>query len=230
MLLELSHVSKHYDLASGEGRWPVLKDISLHVEAGEALAVIGPSGSGKSTLLNIIGALDRPTSGTVIFDGKNLADCGDKELARIRNREIGFVFQLHHLLPQCTVLENVLIPTLPQIREKNIKNKEDRGRELLKKVGLEKHLDHFPAQLSGGEMQRVAVVRSLINRPKLVLADEPTGSLDRQTAANLGRLLVDVNKEEGTTLMVVTHSFDLARLLDKAYEIRDGKLENVTIP
>lgn len=193
------------------------------------MAIVGPSGSGKSTLLNIIGALDRPTSGVVTFAGKNLADLGDLELSRIRNREIGFVFQLHHLLPQCSVFENVLIPTIPLGLKKGDEEKRNRAMNLLEGVGLEKHKDHFPAQLSGGEMQRVAVIRALINRPKLILADEPTGSLDRESSQNLGRLLIKVNKEEGTALITVTHSIDLARLMDKAFKLRDGMLENYVI-
>jgi ABC-type lipoprotein export system ATPase subunit len=190
------------------------------------MAVVGPSGSGKSTLLNIIGALDRPTSGMVALDGKNLADLEDSELSKIRNQDIGFVFQLHHLLPQCTVLENVLIPTIPLGLNREDKNVKIRAQELLEKVGLEQHLHHFPAQLSGGELQRVAVVRALINTPKLVLADEPTGSLDRESSENLGQLLVRLNKEVGMALIVVTHSMELARLMEKVYTLRDGKLEN----
>lgn len=203
----------------------VLRDVTLQVDQGEAIAVVGPSGSGKSTLLNIIGGLDRPTSGTVNFDGKNLSTLDDSELAQIRNQEIGFVFQLHHLLPQCTVLENVLLPTLAL--KTKIDNGEaiDRAKKLLIRVGLEKHFHYFPAQLSGGEQQRVAVVRALINQPRLILADEPTGSLDQASAGNLGRLLIELNKEERVTLIVVTHSLELAKLMGKAYTIRNGKLE-----
>ena len=226
MLLELKNISKTYEIPSGEGQVIVLKDISLQVSQRESIAVVGPSGSGKSTLLNIIGALDRPTSGIVTLTGKNLADLEDSELSRIRNQDIGFVFQLHHLLPQCTVLENVLIPTVPLGLNREDKNVGIRAKELLKKVGLEKHFHHFPAQLSGGERQRVAVVRALINTPKLILADEPTGSLDRESSENLGQILLQLNKEEGMALIVVTHSMDLARLMDKVYKLRDGKLEN----
>jgi ABC-type lipoprotein export system ATPase subunit len=179
--------------------------------------------------LNIIGALDKPTSGVVTFAGKNLADLDDAELSQIRNREIGFVFQLHHLLPQCTVFENVLIPTIPLGLEKEDEDVQERARNLLEGVGLKKHMDYFPAQLSGGEMQRVAVIRALINRPKLILADEPTGSLDRESSENLGQLLVKVNKEEGTTLITVTHSIEIARLMDKVYRLQDGMLENYLI-
>ena len=229
MLLELRNISKKYEIPSGEGHTTVLRDISLQITQGESVAVVGPSGSGKSTLLNIIGALDKPTSGVVTFAGKNLADLDDAELSQIRNQEIGFVFQLHHLLPQCTVFENVLIPTIPPGLEKEDEDVQERARNLLGGVGLEKHKDYFPAQLSGGEMQRVAVIRALINRPKLVLADEPTGSLDRESSENLGQLLVKVNKEEGTTLITVTHSIEIARLMDKVYRLQDGILENYLI-
>ncbi|MCK5056799.1 MAG: ABC transporter ATP-binding protein [Candidatus Aminicenantes bacterium] len=224
MLLELNHIEKKYPLPSGKGEICVLKDISLKVARGEAIAVVGPSGSGKSTLLNIIGSLDKPTSGSVSFAGKNPADLNDAELSKIRNLEIGFIFQLHHLLPQCTVLENVLIPTIPFGPKKDEGDAKAAAVKLLQKVGLESHLDYFPAQLSGGELQRTAVVRALINKPKLILADEPTGSLDRESSENLGRLLVELNKVEGTTLIVVTHSSEIARLMDKTYKLRNGKL------
>jgi ABC-type lipoprotein export system ATPase subunit len=229
MWLELKNISKKYDIPSGQGQTTVLRDVSLQVIQGESVAIVGPSGSGKSTLLNIIGALDKPTSGVATFAGKNLADLDDSALSRIRNQEIGFVFQLHHLLPQCTVFENVLIPTIPLGMEKKDEDVEERAENLLERVGLVKQKDHFPAQLSGGEMQRVAVIRALINRPTLVLADEPTGSLDRESSENLGQLLVKVNKEEKTTLITVTHSIEIARLMDKVYRLRDGMLENYPI-
>ncbi len=229
MLLEVKNIVKKYENPSGQGYTTVLRNISLQIAQGESVAIVGPSGSGKSTLLNIIGALDRPTSGEVIFSGKNLVECDDTELARIRNREIGFVFQLHHLLPQCSVLENVLIPTVPLGLRKENKDLENRARELLERIGLGKRMDYFPAQLSGGEMQRVAVVRALINRPKLILADEPTGSLDRESSENLGQLMVEMNTEEGTALITVTHSADFARLMAKAFKLRDGVLEHFSI-
>jgi lipoprotein-releasing system ATP-binding protein len=229
MLLELKNIAKNYDIPSGERHVSVLKDISLQVDHGESIAIVGPSGSGKSTLLNIIGALDKPSSGEVSLLDKNLAECDDTELSRIRNREIGFVFQLHHLLPQCTVLENVLIPTLPLGLKKGNEEVQKRAINLLERVGLGNHMEHFPAQLSGGEMQRVAVVRALINEPKLVLADEPTGSLDKDSSDNLGRLMVDMNKEEGTTLITVTHSIDFARLMEKVLKLQNGNLESYVI-
>jgi lipoprotein-releasing system ATP-binding protein len=228
MLLELKYIEKKFKTPSGKGEITVLKDISLNVTQGEAIAVVGPSGSGKTTLLNIIGSLDKPTSGQVNFAGKNLADLDDAELSKTRNLDMGFVFQLHHLLPQCTVLENVLIPTIPFGSRKDSSDAESMAKRLLERVGLEKHLDYFPAQLSGGELQRVAVVRALINKPKLILADEPTGSLDRGSSKNLGHLLVKLNKEEGTTLIVVTHSIELARLMNNVYNLKNGTLNRLT--
>ena len=229
MLLELKNISKKYSMPSGKGYTTVLKDISLQVSPGAMIAVVGPSGSGKSTLLNIIGALDKPSSGEVTLFGKNLDECDDTELSRIRNREIGFIFQFHHLLPQCTVLENVLIPTIPLGLKKRSEEVQERAKKLLERVGLSKHMEYFPAQLSGGEMQRVAVVRALINKPKLVLADEPTGSLDKDSSENLGRLMVGMNKEEGTTLITVTHSVDFARLMEKVFKLQNGILESFVI-
>ena len=211
------------------GYTTVLRDISLQVQSGESIAIVGPSGSGKSTLLNIMGALDKPSSGEVLLLGKNLAECADHELSRIRNREIGFVFQLHHLLPQCTVLENVLIPTIPLGLKKQNREVHERANKLLERVGLGDRMEYFPAQLSGGEMQRVAVVRALINKPKLVLADEPTGSLDEDSSENLGRLLVEMNREEGTSFITVTHSFDFARLMEKVFKLQNGDLESCVI-
>jgi lipoprotein-releasing system ATP-binding protein len=229
MLLELKNIAKKYEMPSGQEYMTVLKDISLQVDPGESIAIVGPSGSGKSTLLNIMGTLDKPSSGDVILFGKNLADCDDNELSRIRSLEIGFVFQLHHLLPQCTVLENVLIPTIPLGVKKRNEEVQERAINLLERVGLGNHMEYFPAQLSGGEMQRVAVVRALINKPKLVLADEPTGSLDKDSSDNLGRLMVEMNKEEGTTLITVTHSFDFAQLMEKVFKLQNGILERFVI-
>ncbi len=228
-LLQLENITKRFAHPSRPEEITVLDGLSLEVSAGETMAVVGPSGSGKSTLLNIMGALERPSGGTVRLDGRNLADLGDQELSRIRNREIGFVFQLHYLLPQCTVLENVQIPSIPLGREADHAAVRDRAVRLLERVGLGEHLDHFPAQLSGGELQRVAVVRALINQPRLLLADEPTGSLDKESSQNLGEILVRFNREEGTTLVVVTHSEELAGLLDSVYRLENGRLEKTTL-
>ena len=221
-LIELRNVVKRYDAVS------VLADVSLSVARGESLAIVGPSGSGKSTLLQIIGTLDRATSGEVLLDGKNLAALDDLQLAEVRNRQIGFVFQSHYLLPQCTVLENVLVPTLARRKSEDggqrSETDEARATRLLKRVGLGERLHHRPGQLSGGERQRAAVVRALINRPQLLLADEPTGALDHASADALGQLLVELNKEEGVTLIVVTHAMDLAKRMGRVARIEGGKL------
>jgi len=224
VLLELQNIKKQYDSPDNITPIPILQDISLNVDTGESIAIVGPSGSGKSTLLNIIGALDVPTAGSVALAGQKLSSLNDKELAEIRNRNIGFVFQLHHLLPQCTVLENVLVPTLPQGKNFNFEEAECRANHLLEVVGLTDRKHYKPAQLSGGERQRVAVVRALINKPKLLLADEPTGSLDKASAENLGLLLSDLNKQEKVTLILVTHSIELANRMGKKFDLRDGRL------
>jgi ABC-type lipoprotein export system ATPase subunit len=218
-LLELSQVTKEYDALPTPTK--VLKGVDLRIEQGEAVAVLGPSGCGKSTLLNIMGALDHPTSGSVIFKGRDLLQLGPIDAAQFRNREIGFVFQLHHLLPQCTVFENVVVPTLvnPEPQEAG-----ERARRLLERVGLADRADYRPGQLSGGERQRVAVVRALINRPSLLLADEPTGSLNREGADSLTSLLLELNREEGMTLVVVTHSLHVAERMERVLELRDGVL------
>ena len=220
-LIILDNVTKRYDGPAGQSVEPVLQGISLALGPGESVAVVGPSGSGKSTLLNIMGTLDRPTSGRVLLDGKDLASLSDDALAAIRNRRIGFVFQLHHLLPQCTALENVLVPTLAGGGPKDAP---DRAEKLLDRVGLKDRMEYRPGQLSGGERQRVAVARALINRPALLLADEPTGSLDRAAAEHLTDLLAQLNREEGVTLVVVTHSPAMAGRMGKTLELRDGQL------
>ena len=221
-LLQLTDVSREFPSAENDEALVVLQDVSVEISRGESVAIIGPSGSGKSTLLNIIGTLDEPTSGIVIFDDQNLSSLNEDEQASLRNLEIGFIFQSHHLLPQCTVIENVLVPTLAN--GDPTADTEEHARKLLDRVGLGERLTHRPGQLSGGECQRVAVVRSLINRPKLLLADEPTGALDRASAENLGQLLVELNKEEKVTLIAVTHSLDLAGQLGRTLELKDGKL------
>jgi lipoprotein-releasing system ATP-binding protein len=203
---------------------PVLRDVNFQLTAGEAIAIVGPSGSGKSTLLNIIGTLDRPDRGSVRLDDRDLTTLSERELAAVRARKIGFVFQLHHLLPQCTVLENVLVPTLAGGPERRAEAPEERARRLLERVGLSGRLSHRPGQLSGGERQRAAVVRALINEPKLLLADEPTGSLDRAAAENLSQLLVELNREEGVSLIVVTHALPLAAQMSRVLALEDGTL------
>jgi ABC-type lipoprotein export system ATPase subunit len=238
MLLRLTGVSKHYP-APGGGKLAVLDDVSLDLNAGESLAIVGPSGSGKSTLLQIIGTLDHPTSGRVELGGQDLSQLDESQLAALRNRQIGFVFQSHFLLPQCTVWENVLVPTLAtQGRAGSPLPADDgahgvtrptespaaRAERLLKRVGLAERLHHFPGQLSGGERQRVAVVRALINQPQLLLADEPTGALDHASATNLSQLLLELNREESVTLIVVTHSRELAQRMGRVLELKDGRL------
>ena len=222
-LLRLEGLSKQYPSTEGATPLYILKEVTLDIAQGEAVAIIGPSGSGKSTLLNVLGTLDKPTSGKVTFAGRDVTQLDELALAALRNREIGFIFQSHHLLPQCTVLENVLVPTLATDSKRGPETVE-RAKRLLERVGLGQRLSHQPGQLSGGERQRVAVVRALINQPKLVLADEPTGALDRVSADNLAQLLVDLNKEDGVTLIVVTHAQDLAKKMNRILELQDGKL------
>lgn len=194
----------------------MLSGISLTLSRGEAAAVMGPSGSGKSTLLHILGALDPPTAGSVLLDGVNPFELDEKALARFRNQKIGFVFQDHCLLPQCSVLENVLVPTL--VAEADNQN-EERARSLLDQVGLTERLDHRPAELSGGEKQRVALARALINEPLLLLCDEPTGNLDRTSAESVASLLIELHQRQKTILIVVTHSAELAAKFPIRYEM-----------
>ncbi len=222
-LLELTGVTKTYSPAGAAPAREVLKGVDLSVASGESLAVVGPSGCGKSTLLNVIGALDRPTAGSVVLEGRNLADLGESQLAEVRNLRVGFVFQLHHLLPQCTVLENVLVPTLAGPHAPSA-GAQRRAMELLGRVGLGDLAGARPGRLSGGERQRVAVVRALINQPTLLLADEPTGSLDHAAAEMLVDLLVELNRERNVTLLMVTHAADLAGRMGRVLALRDGVL------
>lgn len=201
----------------------VLREASFQLQPGENLAVLGPSGSGKSTLLHILGTLDYPTRGRLELDGEDPFSLNERELARFRNRHIGFVFQDHHLLPQLSVLENVLIPVLAEGRPDGERVR--RAKELLDQVGLSDRLDHRPAELSGGERQRVGVARALIRQPKLVLADEPTGNLDRASAQAIGQLLIELQRQEQAMLVVVTHSGELAACLQQRRELRDGVLQ-----
>jgi lipoprotein-releasing system ATP-binding protein len=223
MGLTVQNLSKDYP-TRGEPL-PVLRNVNLLMNPGDALAILGPSGSGKSTLLHILGTLDTPTAGSVRLGDNDPFALSERELAHFRNRHIGFVFQDHYLLSQCSVLENVLIPTLAGGADDRT-GLEQRARQLLDKVGLGQRLEHRPAELSGGERQRVAVARALIFHPLLVLADEPTGNLDRRTAQTVGRLLLDMQREENTMLIVVTHSPDLARTLPRQQEMVDGALED----
>jgi lipoprotein-releasing system ATP-binding protein len=221
MSLDVRQLCKDYPTRGGP--LSVLRDVNLELKRGDALAVMGPSGSGKSTLLHILGTLDRPTTGDVRLNDTDPFALPEPELADFRNRHIGFVFQDHHLLPQCSVLENVLIPTLVGGDPKA--DVEKWARELLERVGLSERLEHRPAELSGGERQRVAVARALVRRPILLLADEPTGNLDRRTAHAVGGLLLDLHRQEQTILVVVTHSAELAKSFPRQLEMNDGKLD-----
>jgi ABC-type lipoprotein export system ATPase subunit len=237
MLLELIDIAKRYEspadprgraaaaTAGPEGADPglVLRGISLQVEAGASLAIIGPSGSGKSTLLNIIGTLDRPSAGRVLFEGRDLAGLDDDQLALLRNGRIGWVFQNHYLLAPLSALENVLAPALAQADRPDAATVKRAG-DLLERVGLGQRLHHRPDQLSGGERQRVALARALINQPSLLLADEPTGSLDHAAAEALATLLVELNRDQSVTLITVTHWPELAGCMGRVLELRDGLL------
>ncbi|PKP20233.1 MAG: ABC transporter [Bacteroidetes bacterium HGW-Bacteroidetes-21] len=225
MIIELENISKSYGNGVDAPLRHVLVDISLKIESGESLAVVGPSGCGKSTLLNILGTLDQPTTGTVRIDGEDISTLNDTQRAGIRNRKIGFVFQMHHLLPQLNLIENVLLPTLI-LNDKSQRNAaHSRAMDLLHSVGLGDRVKQHPGQLSGGECQRAAVVRALINQPELILADEPTGSLDQESAEQIGNLLSKINIEQHVALVLVTHSMDLAGKMKTKYVLNQGKLK-----
>ncbi len=218
----LQDLTKEFD-GPGAGRsLQILKGANLSLKRGDALAVTGPSGSGKSTLLYIVGTLDQQTAGSVEILGVAPTQMSESKLAPFRNEHIGFIFQEHHLLPQCTVLENVLVPMLAGSGVGNAE--EQRARELLDRVGLAERMTHHPAQLSGGERQRVAVCRALINQPELLLADDPTGTLDRATAESIGTLLLEVSQEQNVLLICVTHSTDLAGRFPLHQKLQDGQL------
>ncbi len=226
-MIKLENISKQYLKPGGEVAQQVLTDISHEIVKGDAIAIVGPSGSGKSTLLNIIGTLDKPSMGSVFFGGVEINKLKDNELAALRNQKIGFVFQMHHLLPQINVLENVVLPSLAQSSKKQIKDFTDKAIALLTEVGLEAHIHKFPGQLSGGECQRVAVVRALINEPDIILADEPTGSLDQKSAEQIGNLLVELQMKKQIAMVVVTHSMDLASKMKTRYALVNGQLNQL---
>lgn len=219
-MLEVTHLTKEYP--TPRGPLPILSDINLSFNRGDAVAIMGPSGSGKSTLLYLLGALEAPTSGAVRLDGQNPFDLDEAKLAAFRNQKVGFVFQDHCLLPQCSVLENVLTPTLVANGDRNYV---ERARQLLAAVGLSERLEHRPAELSGGEKQRVAIARALIREPLLLLCDEPTGNLDRQSAEAVASLLLDLHRQQQTILLVVTHSADLAAKFPLRFELLDHQLK-----
>jgi lipoprotein-releasing system ATP-binding protein len=219
-LLQVANLNK--ECPTPRGPLPILTDISLILHRGDAVAIMGPSGSGKSTLLYTLGALEPPTSGTVTLDGQNPFRLDEKSLAAFRNQKIGFVFQDHYLLPQCSVLENVLTPTLVANGDNNYV---EQARSLLAQVGLSERLDHRPAELSGGEKQRVAIARALIRQPLMLLCDEPTGNLDRHSAENVASLLLDLHREQQTILIVVTHSAELAAKFPVRFELIERRLK-----
>ena len=219
-MLKVEDVSKEYPTPRGPLK--IISEIDLQLSRGEALAIMGPSGSGKSTLLYMLGALEPPTSGTITLDNQNPFELKDKELASFRNREIGFVFQDHCLLPQCSVLENVLTPTLIAAKDGD---DSERARSLLRAVGLSERTDHRPAELSGGEKQRVALARALIRKPQLLLCDEPTGNLDHKAADVIASLLLDLHQQQQTILIVVTHNAELAARFPARCELTDNGLQ-----
>ncbi len=223
MLLSVNNLHKNYRNDKGEISRNVLSGLHFQLDERDKVAIVGPSGSGKTTLLNLIGSIDSPDEGNIEFKSKNINEFSQQERASYRSQEIGFIFQLHHLLPQCTVLENVLIPTLVTKIDKTLY--EERAETLLNNIGLWDLRHQKPGEISGGECQRVAVIRALINQPALLLADEPTGALDENNANNLMNMLIQLNDQYSTSLVVVTHSMEIAKKMDKIYQLREGQLE-----
>ncbi|GDX06720.1 lipoprotein-releasing ABC transporter ATP-binding protein LolD [Buttiauxella sp. A111] len=222
ILLQCDKLCKRYQ--EGKVQTDVLHDVSFSIDTGELMAIVGSSGSGKSTLLHLLGGLDTPTSGDVIFNGKPMSSMSSSAKAELRNRELGFIYQFHHLLPDFTAMENVAMPLL--IGKNNTDETRQRALEMLKAVGLDHRSNHRPSELSGGERQRVAIARALVNNPRLVLADEPTGNLDARNADSIFELLGELNVRQGTAFLVVTHDLQLARRMSRQLEMRDGRLTN----
>ena len=218
-MIEIKDITKNF------GELQVLRGVNMSIGKGEVVSIVGPSGAGKTTLLQIIGTLDRPTSGSVCFGGEELARMSDKQLAAFRNKHIGFVFQFHQLLPEFTALENIVIPALIAGRRRSVAEKE--AMELLAVMGLEGRASHKPSEMSGGENQRVAVARALINRPSLILADEPSGSLDSKNKQELHKLFFDLRDRFGQTFLIVTHDEELAAMTDRTIRMVDGVVEEI---
>ena len=216
-ILNVQKLTKTY--ATGAGKLTVLKDISFVLPAGGTCSILGPSGSGKTTLLGLCAGLDRPTSGSVLLNGITLGEAGEDERARIRNEHVGFVFQNFQLIPTLTALENVTVP----MELRGDRSARQLGLDLLRRVGLAERIDHFPAQLSGGEQQRVALARAFINRPKILFADEPTGNLDAETSAGIIEIMLELNRSAGTALVLVTHDPEVAALTERTIRLRNGE-------
>lgn len=223
VLIDATHIKKVYPSEDGSDDLQILDDVSMTIEDESLNTIVGSSGSGKSTLLHILGGLDRPTSGHITFQGKDIHSYNDEQLAKFRNTEIGFVFQFHHLLPEFTALENVFMPAL--IAGKNMDEIKTRAADLLNKLGVSKRENHRPSQLSGGEQQRVAVARALMNHPKVLMADEPTGNLDSGNTHQMLDILLKVREDENVALLMVTHDMEIAQKSDHIYELKFGKLE-----
>lgn len=221
-MLEARNLHKFYD--SPSDRLHVLNGINLTIREGDVLAIVGPSGAGKSTLLNILGGLDQPNEGQVIFDNQDIYRLNDKKRARIRNEGIGFIFQFYHLLPEFTALENIILPAVIKEDHGNVKALRHKGIDLLKRVGLQKRSEHKPNKLSGGEQQRVAIARALVNTPKVIFCDEPTGNLDSESGKRIIDLLMELNTKNKQTLVIVTHDEEIAKRSHKIVHMRDGKL------
>jgi lipoprotein-releasing system ATP-binding protein len=219
-VLEARNVQKNF--TQGPVTLEVLQGVMLAVDAGERIAIVGASGSGKTTLLQILGGLDRPTTGHVFVGGQDIHELGEDARGMLRNRALGFVYQFHHLLPEFSALENVAMPLL--VRRTPVPEARDKASEILERVGLGRRLDHRPYQLSGGERQRAAVARALVTAPKIILADEPTGNLDGQNAEGVFELMLELNRERGTSLVVVTHDMRLANRMERVFEIEGGRL------
>ncbi len=223
-MLELKNITKSYGEPGSSAHHIVLNDLSFTIAKGEKIAIVGPSGCGKTTFLNIAGAMDIPDSGEIIFDGEILSNFTKSGMAGFRNKQLGFIFQMHHLLPQLSLLENILLPLIPN-NKRLLKTDMEWAEYLLNKAGIWQQRDQKPAELSGGECQRTAVVRSLINKPKLILADEPTGALDEKNAENISDLLLLLSEEQESSLIVVTHSQVLANKMGKTYSMHNGTLK-----